>query len=1411
MSSQSKSIYVSAPSSSSGLVSPIPPPPSFQKKNDNQQKKTIPVGFSGSGISASTPVLVSNDEILKELEKAKGSKKPVEVTTPLQPRILDFNYSGSSEIHKGDFLPMQTGITTVGPTPEVRVTTSQDLGFTPGSSFRDPDIGNIFNQFSNTNESVQDTGITPSMAKELMKLREMISSVPGVVQPIPEISSSSHRISRFAPPICDAEIPKRFKTPNMKLYDGTTDHEEHAAQYRESMEINPIPLDLKEACLCKGFGSTLTGSTLKWLLNVPPYSISSFAHLINLFNNQFSCSRTFERLTSDLYRITQNPGESLRDYVNKFDVPTSYNHPNRKAESTPFKLYRSKPYSKPENHRVNAVEDDEEEEYPKLSEYFFSLDTTSLLYAMQNLGDKARWPRKFEKNTGWKDKSKCKGYLKEFLGKGKNKTKDHDRIPQRAKSQPPDAKVKGFISGGSDICGRPWIHDMKAVPLTYHQCVKMPTPWGVVKINSDQQDAKDCYTSSMKASTKTRQAYQLKKEARDVLETKEQDVKEVSLSTEDPDVKVLVGTNIPKDIEQNLIELLKIRTSTFAWKHEDTTGQYTKRGESLHPKGMQLERLLKVGMIREVKFPRWLANVVVVQKTNGKWRVCVDFTDLNKACPKYPFPLLHIDSMVDATPGHEMLTFMDASSGLQQIEMEPSDQEDTAFMTPTCIYCYIAMPFGLKNAGATYQRLVNMMFKEKLGDSIREQIKVIINLKSPANTKDVQRLTDRVAALNQFISRSSERCKEFYDILKKIKMFEWEEKHEEALQSLKEYLLTTPLLMKPEDDGPLSLYLAVSENSVSAVLVKDHEGQQHPETKYSHLENLILALIMTSTKLRHYFETHVIYVKTNYPIKCVLKKPEMSGRMAKWSVKLSAYDLIYEPRTTIKYQALADFVADFSSDIHHEADLEVQQLEKSKDKWTLFTDDASNVRGTCLGFILKSLQGDIIPQSISCEFQATDNEIEYEALIAGLQLAWDMKICQVYVDSWLIANHFNGSYAVKGEKLAKYLTIAKQLSVEFKLFNITKVPREDNIEADALANLASALKIPEGIKIPIIHILSPAIEKKKEVSNTEEEADVQNVEPSQGSWILLIKKYLQNGEIPSPYLRCLEDPEALEVFKDIHEVGKFSKAPEGKFFMLAMTDYFSKWIEAEAFVQVREKVVISFIKRNILTRFGIPAEIVCDNGSQFISKRTTNFCASWGIKMITSTPVHPQANGQVEFSNKIIINYLKKRLGAKKGRWAEELPFTLWADRTTTKNATGQTPFSLVFGTEAMIHIEMVIPTARTNIQTPETNNEALAHDLDTVDELKYLAKVRIAAYQQRIAKSYNKNIRIRRFQVGDLLLRKAFQNTTNPSDRKLEPKWEDPYLIDSETGKGAYWLATMEGDILPRSWNAIHIKTYFM
>ena len=101
-----------------------------------------------------------------------------------------------------------------------------------------------------------------------------------------------------------------------------------------------------------------------------------------------------------------------------------------------------------------------------------------------------------------------------------------------------------------------------------------------------------------------------------------------------------------------------------------------------------------------------------MKKANGKWRMCVDFTDLNKACPKDSFPLQRIDQLVDSIAGHKLLTFMDAFSGYNQIKMAEEDQEKTTFITSQWLYCYKVMPLGLKNAGATYQRLVNKMFNK---------------------------------------------------------------------------------------------------------------------------------------------------------------------------------------------------------------------------------------------------------------------------------------------------------------------------------------------------------------------------------------------------------------------------------------------------------------------------------------------------------------------------------------------------------------------------------------------------------------------------------------------------------------------------------------------------------------------------
>jgi hypothetical protein len=185
-----------------------------------------------------------------------------------------------------------------------------------------------------------------------------------------------------------------------------------------------------------------------------------------------------------------------------------------------------------------------------------------------------------------------------------------------------------------------------------------------------------------------------------------------------------IRTCLTHEIREGLVDFIQRNMDVFTWSHEDMPGisledidhvlnmvptmkpvkQKIRKfaSERVEAIAKEVEKLLKAQFIQEVYYPEWLANVVLVKKFNGKWRMCVDFTDLNKACPKDSFPLPHIDALVDSTSGYVLLSFMDAFYGYNQILMHLKDQEKTAFITDRGLYCYKVMPFSLKNAWATY-------------------------------------------------------------------------------------------------------------------------------------------------------------------------------------------------------------------------------------------------------------------------------------------------------------------------------------------------------------------------------------------------------------------------------------------------------------------------------------------------------------------------------------------------------------------------------------------------------------------------------------------------------------------------------------------------------------------------------------
>ncbi|XP_074374125.1 uncharacterized protein LOC141714507 [Apium graveolens] len=265
------------------------------------------------------------------------------------------------------------------------------------------------------------------------------------------------------------------------------------------------------------------------------------------------------------------------------------------------------------------------------------------------------------------------------------------------------------------------------------------------------------------------------------------------------------------------------------------------------------------------------------------------------------------------------------------------------------------------------------------------------------------------------------------------------------------------MLSKSLDGESLILYLEVSEYSISAVLVREEDGQQSQvyyvskrlhdaETRYTSMEKLVYALILASRKLRPYFQAHRIEVRTAYPLRQVLHKPESSGRMLKWAVELGQFDLEYVPRTAIK-----GFIDT------HPTHMEESVEEFPHPWWILHVDGAVNNGGAGAGIVLVSLEGHHLMSTIHFKFYATNNDAEYEALINGLKIALEMGKRNLIArsDSELVVNQVNTEFQARGPRTELYLRCTQRLIGMFKEVRLECVPREKNSNADALAKMGS--------------------------------------------------------------------------------------------------------------------------------------------------------------------------------------------------------------------------------------------------------------------------------------------------------------------------------------------------------------------
>ncbi|KAG7541661.1 Retrotransposon gag domain [Arabidopsis thaliana x Arabidopsis arenosa] len=1395
-----------------------------------------------------------------------------------------------------------------------------------------------------------------TMRKVSQELKEMKSKFHQATSSEPDINRVIEEARRtpFIPRIANLRI-KDSRKLKLDPYSGLEDPKSYLAAFL--IAAGRVELDEadEDAGYCKLFSENLCGQALMWFTQLEPGSINNFDELSAVFLKQYSILMDKSVSDADLWNLTQGPNESLRTFITKFKGVLS-KLPRISQQSALSALRKGLWHDSRFKedlilHKPDTIQDalfrannwmeveDEKESFAKRNKQAKPAVTfpTKKFEPRENQGPKKfgsqplnntvgkqfqgkgrsnTWVRDeslhcdIHKVTGHltKDCSVLKKHLAELWASGdlsKFKIEDFVKEYHEAKDTPKDQNLKrprqtneeeprsskgkiNVIIGGSKLC-RDTINAIKKHRrnVLFKANLGEEMDFQGTSISFDEEET--CH-----------------------LERPHDDALVITLDVANFEVsRILVDTGSSVDLIF-LADMPGIDPSIICHKlNVDPSFKPVKQKrrklgvERAKAVNDEVDKLLKIGSIREVQYPEWVANTVVVKKKNGKDRVCIDFTDLNKACPKDSFPLPHIDRLVESTAGNELLTFMDAFSGYNQIMMDPEDQEKTSFIT---------------DRGVPSGEFLGYIVTKRGIEANPNQINAFLNMPSPKNFKEVQRLTGRIAALNRFISRSTDKSLPFYQILKGNKGFLWDEKCEEAFGQLKAYLTTPPVLSKPEVDEKLYLYVSVSKHAVSGVLVREDRGEQKPiyyisksmtdpETRYTMMEKLALAVVTSARKLRPYFQSHPIEVLTNQPLRTILHSPNQSGRLAKWAVELSEYDIEYKSRVSMKAQVLADFLT--------ELPVLGTPEQPENQTWKLYVDGSSSKQGIWSRIKLESPTSEILEQSFRLLFNASNNEAEYEALIAGLRLG----------------------------------TRVKGLSKDFKKFELIRIPRGENTTADALAALASTSDPELKRIIPVECIAERSIKTDKEVlavtrsraaarergepevelppvkrrksKEHNKEPDVlpetiiemepiieddhtePDLEPNEhpepeprvfheidqipakdwgADWREPIKRYIVTGELPKnkwqarkmrivsakfclskdvlykrgvsdPYLLCIFGPEVEIVVREVHEglcgshasgramafkikrmgyywptmitdcvkfaqkckrcqlhapmihqpselfssisapypfmrwsmdiIGPLHRSTRGAQYLLVLTDYFSKWIEAEAYASIKDSAVNTFIWKNIICRHGVPYEIVTDNGPHSFRTNLKLFAQNGGSKSVI--PLH--------------------------GGWYDELQPVLWAYRTTPRRPTGETPFSLVYGMEAVVPAELNVPGLR-RTEAPlneEENSEMLDDSLDTINERRDQALIRIQNYQQAAARYYNSKVKSRPFFVGDYVLRRVFDNKKEEGAGKLGINWEGPYIVTEVVRNGVYRLKDLEGSPVQRPWNVINLKKFYV
>jgi len=826
----------------------------------------------------------------------------------------------------------------------------------------------------------------------------------------------------------------------------------------------------------------------------------------------------------------------------------------------------------------------------------------------------------------------------------------------------------------------------------------------------------------------------------------------------------------------------------------------------------EIQKLLDDGVIQESESP-WSFPAILIEKRKHpnedvQYRLCIDYRELNNITKTDYFPLPNIHETIDQLAGSSLFSTMDLASGYFQVPLHPSDREKSAFSTPDNHYEFTRMAMGLKNAPATWSRMMshifsklnfkecllylddiivfsindidihlerlrhvfdkmrasNLKFKptkchflkketEYLGHVIKEggyttnpeKTHIIQHYPVPKTVKEIRAFLGLCGFYRKFVPDFSKISQPLTELTKKNTPYRWTVKQEEAFETLKNALITPPILRYPDFRKEFIVNTDASATAISAILTQSHEGVEHPicyssrtlnaaERRYSTIERECLAVVYAVKTYRVYLTgTHFTIITDHRPLKYLLTIKDPSSRLSKWAMFLMEYSFTIQYRPgrmnsnvdgLTRLRPVDDKTSNFDpKPVAFVTDLMEPRPMKSV-VWTtqelkrLQTEDLT-IQNILLnvdnenGLYYRSENGLI--------YKSRQHEERHDRLVAPLSIIND--ILQIYHSSILGAH--------PGQKKT-----CQSIQQDFYWKSL-----------------------------------------KQDVKNFVEKChscNTRKVNPQ-------LPVEMQRTPVPStPWSRI-----------SIDIVGPLNPTTNGNKYLLTCIDFLTRYPECVPLKDIRASTVAKAFVESIILKHGAPRELLSDLGTQFTGQLFENICKLLDIQKLRTTPYHPAGNGMIERMHKTLKTMISHFTNEHQYDWDEILPYALLAYRNQRHEATQETPFFLMFGRDMELPVHLTIRNQRTK------------YDLDENYATEFVTKMQVAhekakqnienSIEKRCYKFNDRKLR-NEYQVGDLVYTKVPHMPTKTLARKFLPKWKGPYRIIAKKGPVTFKIREVGG-----------------